>query len=202
MGLESAPVDLDDLASRVPAGGVLCRSARALGQGTGHEIRDVVYVKPGTLDRARTADVAAEVDVVNADLSDGARPYLLVGPGRWGTSDPWLGIPVAWHQIAGVRAIVETDLGDVHVEPSEGTHFFQNITAAGIPYFQVDRRVAGDFVDFEWLDAIEAAWEGAWVRHVRLREPLCVQVDGRSRRGIVLKGDPDGGHGRADPGRR
>ena len=187
MTLDTSAADIDELDTAVGADRVLCRSKQALGQGREGGICDVVYVKPASMDRGRSHDIASEVEVVNRRLLGEGRPYLLIGPGRWGTSDPWLGIPTTWAQISRVRAIVETDLADVHVEPSEGTHFFQNITAAGIAYVQVDR-AGGDWLDQAWLDGQPAAWEGTFVRHVRVDSGLEVHVDGRSRRGLVVRG--------------
>lgn len=190
MAVETAATDLDLALSGRPETAILCRSPHALGHGRTRDILDVIYVKPDAFDRARTAAVAGELEAVNAALAREGGGYLLIGPGRWGTADPWLGVPVEWHQISAVRAIVETDLGDVHVAPSEGTHFFQNLTSFGIGYFHVDRRQPEARMDFAWLDRQAARHEGAFLRHVRLREPLEIWVDARTRRGAIVKGDP------------
>ena len=151
------------------------------------EIRDVVYVRAEAFDRARTVDIAREVETLNRRLVAENRPYLLIGPGRWGTSDNWLGIPVEWRMIAGARAIIETDLDDVEVTPSEGSHFFHNIASFGTGYLTVHQRRGSGFVDFAWLAAHRAETETAYLRHVRLGEPLDVRIDGRSGRGVILK---------------
>jgi hypothetical protein len=144
-------------------------------------------VRPETFDRGQTQAMAHEVGQLNRTLQDEGRPYLLIGPGRWGTSDRWLGIPVEWREISGVRAIVETDLEEVPVTPSEGTHFFQNLTSFGIGYFTVHRRSGGGWVDYDWLAGQPARGETTFLRHVRLERPLDLRIDGRSRRGVVVK---------------
>jgi CheY-like chemotaxis protein len=183
--VEVGAEDLDELLRLTTADSVLCLSQQALGQGRIQGVRDVVYVKPAAFDRSQTLTVASEVGAVNRALIEEGRPYLMIGPGRWGTADRWLGIPVEWHQIAGARVIVETELEDVAVTPSEGTHFFQNITSFGIGYLTVQRHSGS--VDFDWLAAQPASGETSFLRHVRLERPLDVRIDGRSGRGVVLK---------------
>ena len=115
------------------------------------------------------------------------RPYLLVGPGRWGSGDPWLGIPVKWAQISGARCIVETDLEDIHVDPSQGSHFFHNIMSFGIGYLTVDRRDPHAVIDLDWLDGQQALVETRHLRHLRFKDPLEVVLNGRHNFGVVLK---------------
>ncbi len=174
-----------DLAG-IPGGTTLVAGARALGSGRTTGLSDLVVVRRDTFDRGQTVAVAEEVGRVNARLAAEGRPYLLVGPGRWGTSDRWLGIPVGWGQISGARAIVETDLADLPVEPSQGTHFFHNMTSLGIAYFSA-LEAAGATVDWAWLDGLTPFAEGAWVRHYRLDAPLDVLVDVRTGDGAILK---------------
>jgi DNA-binding NarL/FixJ family response regulator len=184
--VEVGSEDLDEVLRRTDPASLLCVSEHALGHGRVQDVRDVVYVKTGSLDRAATVAVAAEVERLNAVLMEEGRPYLLVGPGRWGTSDRWLGIPVEWRQIAGARVIVETGLADVPFAPSEGTHFFHNIASSGIGYLTVLHR--DGLVDFAWLDGTPARAETRFLRHLRLERPLDIRIDGRSGRGVVLKG--------------
>lgn len=188
MTIDAESENLDELMERTSEGAVLCSSHQALGHGRTLGIRDVIHVKPTDFNRSHTVEIAAEIEVLNRKLAAEERPYLLIGPGRWGTADRWLGIPVEWHQIAGVKAIIETDMPDVQVAPSEGTHFFQNITSLGIGYFTVHEK-EGDVVDFGWLDALPGREETQYLKHIRLEEPLDVRVDGKSRRGIILKGN-------------
>ncbi|HMB68343.1 MAG TPA: histidine kinase, partial [bacterium] len=165
---------------------VLAWSPSALGNGRQSDIRDVVSVRRETFQREHTVEIAAEVGRFNEKLVKEARPYVLVGPGRWGTADRWLGIPVSWNQIAGARTIVEKDLEDLPVEPSQGTHFFQNMTSYGIGYFHVHERKNG-YLDEEWLDQLPVVEEGEWVRHLRAPVPLEILIDGKTREGVILK---------------
>jgi hypothetical protein len=176
-------VDLDDR----QRDGALCHSDRASGNGVSHNIRDIVYVKPAIFEAARNPQIAEELDGLNAALRDAGTPYVLIGPGRWGSTDPWLGIPVKWAQISGVRVVVEASLPGMSVDPSQGSHFFQNMTALGIGYFTVPVDRAHGFVDWPWLESQTAAAETAHLRHVRLAEPLTVMIDGRKSRGVIRK---------------
>ena len=193
-----------------------CASDNALGNGRIKDIRDIVYVKPSDFDRGRTPQIASEVGEINREFLTGDRNYLLIGPGRWGTADRWLGIPVQWSDISRARVIVEGDLSEIPVTPSEGTHFFQNLISFGIGYFHVNakkstsstrpsrtaKRAASNAppppedpldrcqIDFAWLQSLPAAHELSFVRHVQLDDPLEISVDGRSRRGIILRPRP------------
>jgi hypothetical protein len=162
------------------------RSRNALGHGRIADIRDVVLVRRDAFQRERTIEIAAEVGRMNERLVGEGKPYMLIGPGRWGTADRWLGIPVSWPQIAGARVILERDLSDLVVEPSQGTHFFQNMMSYGIGYLHVHARENG-FLDDDWLDAQPVKEETRWLRHLQLGEPLEVLIDGRKREGLVLK---------------
>ena len=167
--------------------GALCFSDRASGNGVWHTIRDIVYVKPALFEAASNPQIAVEVGELNAGLRAANTPYVLIGPGRWGSADPWLGIPVKWDQISGVKVVVEASLPGMNVDPSQGSHFFQNMTGLGIGYFTVAADRARGFVDWPWLDAHVAAEETDHLRHVRLAEPLTVLVDGRKSRGVIQK---------------
>jgi len=165
----------------------ICLSGGALGHGHFEEIRDILYVRAETFDRGRTREIADQVGTANGRLREVERPYVLIGPGRWGSADPWLGIPVTWAQISGVRCIVEDELRDIKVAPSQGTHFFQNITSFGIGYFTLNAQDPRAHLDHAWLDAQEAVWESEHLRHVRFAEPLTIAVDGRSGIGVIMK---------------
>ncbi|MBN1771556.1 MAG: histidine kinase [Deltaproteobacteria bacterium] len=166
---------------------LVCRSPRALGNGRIDGVRDVVFVDLEAFDRSRTAMAAAEVSERNARLQADGVPYLLLGLGRWGSRDPWLGIPVGWGQIAGARAIVEAGLPDLVVEPSQGSHFFQNLTSFQVGYFTVNAERGEGFVDWAWLRAQPTVARGVYVRHVRFDEPLVVKLDGRTQTGVIFK---------------
>jgi len=163
---------------------LLLASDRVMGNGTDQAIRDVVYVKPQSFESRHTRAIAGELERLNAPLLACGRRYLLIGFGRWGSCDPWLGIPVHWGQICGARAIVEATLPNMCVQPSQGSHFFHNISSFQVSYFALNhhRRPA---VDWAWLDAQEVAADTPFVRHVRLRHPLLMKVDGRTGRGAI-----------------
>ncbi len=165
----------------------ICLSSSALGHGRIESIRDIVYVRQETFDRGKSTQIASEVGALNGKLRNERRPYLLIGPGRWGSADPWLGIPVTWAQISGARCIVECGLDDIQVTPSQGTHFFQNITSFGIGYFTVAAGDRSAYLDHDWLDAQDAADVTESVRHLRFARDLEVVVDGRTRAGAILR---------------
>lgn len=189
--LQIRPLELNQLAGTtrlddIEPAEVFLRAPRALGVGRNSSILDIVAVREDAFQRSQTAAVAEEIAAANQRLVAEGRPYLLVGPGRWGTSDPWLGIPVAWAQIAGARVIVERGLDDLEVEPSQGTHFFHNMTSLGIGYFTLGR-LQGGWIDAAWLASRPVEAEGPFVRHHRLEQPLEVLIDSRSGTGVVLK---------------
>jgi CheY-like chemotaxis protein len=164
---------------------LLCRSDSVLGNGRIDDIYDIVVVDRQRFERASSRQVAAEIAQCNAELA--GRPYLLVGVGRWGSADPWLGIPVTWEQISGARVIVEAGLADVKVTPSQGTHFFQNLTSFDVGYFTVNPDAGDGFVDWAWLGSGPAVRETAYVRHLRYDRPIVVKMNGKNGEGIILK---------------
>jgi len=182
-GGEFADVDLGGIEPK----GAIVLSDGALGHGHIRDIRDIIYVGRQTFDRSRSAETAAEIGALNARLAEAGRPYLLIGPGRWGSADAWLGIPVRWSQISRARCIVETELPDIKVEPSQGTHFFQNITSFGVSYFTVSGSGPGVFIDEAWLDAQPAEAETAQVRHLKFDRPLDVAANSKTGHGVILK---------------
>ncbi|MDJ0889123.1 MAG: PEP/pyruvate-binding domain-containing protein [Desulfobacterales bacterium] len=165
----------------------LCYATHCLGNGENHSIRDIVYVKPEDFDPAATPRMAEEIGQINAALTKAQKPYLLVGPGRWGSADRWLGIPVKWHHISGVHAIVELRNNQLNAEPSQGSHFFQNITSMGISYLTVVENAEDRFA-WDRLDGLDAVVETDFIRHVRLPVPLVLKIDGRRSQGVVMMG--------------
>ncbi|MGA7992886.1 MAG: PEP/pyruvate-binding domain-containing protein [Thermoanaerobaculia bacterium] len=166
---------------------LLCRTGQALGNGKIEGVRDLVVVDLHRFERAKSLSAAQEVARLNDQLLRRGTPYLLVGVGRWGSRDPWLGIPVAWEQISGARAIVEAGLPGFKVEPSQGSHFFQNLVSFDVGYFTVDSDGTDDFVDWEWLSEQPALSEVGAVRHLSFPEPLLVKVNGRRHEGVIFK---------------
>jgi len=182
MVVPGADIDLQE--AEMHGDGLLVASTTALGHGSLEGLRDVVYVRPDRFDPARTPEIAREIEPLNAALVRGGRPYLLLGFGRWGSSDARGGVPVGWAQIGGARAIVEVPTDELRGEPSQGSHFFHNLTAFRVLYLTVDRQHRHE-VDWAWLERQPAELEGVLLRHVRLDRPLVVKVDGRTRRGVV-----------------
>ena len=177
---------------RVPTDDALIYARNALGVGNMNDIRDIVYVKPERFDSLSTQAIAGELDALNARMREAGRGYILVGPGRWGSSDPFLGIPVKWQQITEARVIVECGLERFRVEPSQGTHFFQNVTSLGVGYLTINPFMGDGRFDAERLGAMPAAEEGEYLRRVSFPAPLWVYIDGRSNKGIVRTEPPAG----------
>ena len=140
---------------------------------------DIIYVKPEGFDPAHTVAIAAEIGRMNAEMVQQNSKYLLIGPGRWGSADPWLGIPVNWSEICGVGAIVETSLPQLKAEPSQGSHFFHNLTSLGINYINVNDN-QDDFLDWAWLTSLTPCDTTRFVAHVKLDRPFVLKVDGRA----------------------
>lgn len=179
-------VDVPESLLRNPS--TVLASERAMGNGVDRGVADIVYVDPARFEARYTRAIAEEVEAVNRRLVEAGRPYMLVGFGRWGSSDPWLGIPVEWGQVVGARVIVESTLPNMDVEPSQGSHFFHNLSSTGVLYFTV-RHGESPGVDWEWLGGLEEVERTEWLHHVRAPRPLDIRVDGRSGRGVVLKGE-------------
>lgn len=178
--------NFDDLdLDAIPDERLVCRSGMVLGNGT-VELRDVVAVDFERFDRAKSRDIAQVIARYNAELMSEDRPYLLIGMGRWGSSDPWLGIPVSWEQIAGARVIVESGFKDFRVTPSQGSHFFQNLTSFQVGYFTVNEDVGEGFVRWDWLAAQPPASVRDGVRHLRFEQPVMVHMNGRHNRGVIV----------------
>lgn len=165
---------------------VLLASECVLGNGAMANLSDIVYVKPDTFQKENTRAIASEINAVNQRVIADKRRYVLIGFGRWGCSDPWLGIPVDWGNISGVQVLVEATLPDMHVELSQGSHFFHNLTSLQLCYFSVPH--TGSYsIDWAWLQAQETVFETDFVRHIRLEAPLLIKVDGRLSKGVILR---------------
>ncbi len=164
----------------------LCASGQVMGSGVAENIRDIVYCHPDRFDFSRTCQIAETVGRINQALLNQRRRYVLIGPGRWGTGLPALGVPVNWQQVAGAAVIVETAAPGRAVDPSQGAHFFHNLAASGIGYFSVLNNDAKNFVRWEALERFPAFGGDELVRHVRLERPLLVCMDARNRRGLIV----------------
>ena len=161
-------------------------SERVLGNGIDGSIADVVYVRRERFDPLATRAIAREIAERIRALVAAVRPYVLIGFGRWGSADPSLGIPVAWSDVGGARAIVEATLPQIDVEPSQGSHFFHNLSSFRVSYFMVHH--AERPIDWDWLDGQTVVAHAEHVRHVRTSVPLSVRVDGRTGRGVIVAG--------------
>ncbi|MCB2199304.1 histidine kinase [bacterium] len=166
---------------------ILCESEMVLGVGQMDDIYDILYVDITEFNRAETRRVAQELERFNGTLGAEERPYLLIGVGRWGSSDPWLGIPVSWDQISGAKVIVETGFTDIKVTPSQGAHFFHNLMSYMIGYFTVNPAYGEGRIDWEWLRRQQVETEGEYIRHLRFDTPVVVKMNGSKRKGVICK---------------
>ena len=171
----------------IAAADAVITSNHALGNGVIDDVYDFVYIKPETFDASRNASTALEIEKLNARLRDEKRGYVLAGPGRWGSSDPWLGVPVKWTQISAARLIVEAGLANYRIDPSQGTHFFHNLTSFRVGYFTVNPYCNDGFYDTGFLNALPAIYESDSVRHVRFDHPIIIKIDGKKGVGVVMK---------------
>jgi hypothetical protein len=180
---EIGDLKLDDIDTEE----LICRSSMVLGNGLIDDVFDMVVVDPERFERSKTVEVAREVAMYNAELSTAGRPYILVGVGRWGSADPWLGIPIKWEQISGARVIIEAGFRDIRVVPSQGTHFFQNLMSFRIGYFTVDLTTGDGFVDWLWLASQNEVSRKTYMRHLRFAQPILIKMNGHENKGIVQK---------------
>jgi hypothetical protein len=162
-------------------------SHAALGNGIVNDLHDIIYVKTATFDPSRNSDTVENIAALNDKFLALHKQYILVGPGRWGSSDPWLGIPVKWPHIAAARLIVESGLENYRIDPSQGTHFFQNLTSFRVGYFTIHPYIKDGFFDVDFLDSLPAEYEDELIRHVHFDEPLTVIINGRTNSGVVLR---------------
>ena len=189
--LQIRPISSDGLRSEVDWDKVSChhalvRSSSSLGTGWISDVKDIVYVKRDSFDKMRTAEIAAEITALNTRFRNQGVSYLLIGYGRWGTHIPSLGIPVDWSDISEAKALVECSLEDFRVDPSQGSHFFQNLTSFNVGYVSVDEfSRKDDFIDHQALMALPALSESEFVRHIRLEKPLQLCVDGRTGKALI-----------------
>ncbi len=177
---------LDEDLSTLPAERLLLRSDNSLGHGIQNDLYDVVYVKTDGYRASHNGEIAAEIGRLNRRFLDEKKNYILIGPGRWGSSDPWLGIPVKWPGISAARIIVEAGLTNYRVDPSQGTHFFQNLTSFGVGYFTINAYRGDGIYNEAFLNAQPAEYESAYLRHVHFARPAIAKMDGKKKQGVVL----------------
>ncbi|MEG1727963.1 MAG: PEP/pyruvate-binding domain-containing protein [Bacteroidaceae bacterium] len=176
----------DDL-SNLPNCDTILNAKNVLGHGIVNDVQDIVYVKTGAFSASSNQLIAYELEQLNKRFTDQNANYVLVGPGRWGSSDHWLGIPVKWPNISNARVIVECGLENYNIDPSQGTHFFQNLTSFGVGYFTVYPFKGDGFFDEDFLNEQQAIWEGKYIRHVHFDHPIIIKMDGKHSLGVVMK---------------
>ena len=162
-----------------------CYSTLSLGNGEYKDIHDVVVVDPETFNPSQTIQIAAEINKINALFNENQKKYVLIGPGRWGSSDRWLGIPVSWNDISNVGVMVETTIESIKADPSQGSHFFQNITSLGISYITISDK-GDDFIDYEFLKSRTPENTTTYLKHVRFMDPVKILVDGKTSRAVFM----------------
>lgn len=178
---------LDEKIMETDNNDLILKSNTALGHGTMDNVRDVVYVKTKNFSSSNNQLIAREIEKINRTFTEKGDGYILIGPGRWGSSDPSLGIPVKWPHISSARLITEASLPNYRIEPSQGTHFFQNLTSFGVGYFTIDTRDNDSVYDIAYLDNCPATYESEFIRIVHFDNPLTISINGRSGLGIVVK---------------
>ncbi len=180
---ESVNTDLE----KVPVEKTIIFSKSALGNGTISDLCDIVYVKPDSFNPAKNPDMVERISRINDQFREEKKNYILIGPGRWGSQDPWLGIPVKWPQISQARVIVESGLENYRIDPSQGTHFFQNLTSFRVGYFTVNPYMNDGFYDLDYLKQFPAVYEDEFIRHIMFEKPLLVEIDGKKNLGVIYK---------------
>jgi hypothetical protein len=185
--VDNREVVSDDL-SRIDPADTILYSDNALGNGVFNDVHDMIYIKTPSFSAANNSLIARQIEELYKTFLEKDQNYVLVGPGRWGSSDPWLGIPVKWPHISQARVIVECGLEHYRVEPSQGTHFFQNLTSFGVGYFTVNPYLQNDgFFDETFLEKFPAAHETEFIRHVHFDKPIVIKISGRKKIGVVMK---------------
>jgi len=184
--VDSKEVINEDI-GKIPTDNTVISSNSVLGHGITKDLFDIVYVKPEAFNASKNQLIMYDIEKINKQLALEDRHYILVGPGRWGSSDPWLGIPVKWPHISNAMVIVESGLSNYRIEPSQGTHFFQNLTSFGVSYFTINPFQNDGSYDLEFLNAQPALFENQYLRHIRFNSPMIVKADGRKNIGVIMK---------------
>ena len=178
---------LDEDLDEIPMDQLILKTDNALGHGIDSDITDLVYVKPEGFGSSKNQLCVYEIEKINRQLTNEGRGYVLIGPGRWGSSDSCLGIPVKWPNIASARLIVEAGNTKYQIDPSQGTHFFQNLTSFGVNYYTISPSNKNHFCDYEYLNSEQALFENDYIRHLRFKSPIVFKTDGKKSIGVLLK---------------
>ena len=179
-------VEMDEDIRLIPDEDTLIRSHKSIGHGIVTGVKDIIYVKTENFSASNNQQTAYDIEKMNKKFIESGEGYVLVGPGRWGSSDPWLGIPVKWPYISAAKVIVEAGLTNYRIDPSQGTHFFQNLTSLGVGYFTVNDFIGDGVYRQEFLNELPAVEETQYVRHIHLEEPLTIMMDGMKKEGIIM----------------
>jgi CheY-like chemotaxis protein len=166
---------------------LLCKSNFAMGNGINSKIKDIIFVDIDKFERSKSRDTAEDIGYFNKKFLKQDKKYLLIGVGRWGSLDSWLGIPIGWEQISAAKAIVESNFKDFDVEPSQGSHFFQNLTSFKVGYFTVNTNKNNGFIDWEWLRSQKLVEQKGFAQHVKLDSPIIIKINGRENKGVIIK---------------
>lgn len=178
---------MDEDLTEIPNEETIISSTSVLGHGIITDVQDIIYVKTSAFNSSNNQLIAYEIEKLNRQFTEEGKGYVLVGPGRWGSSDHWLGIPVKWPHISNARVIVECGLENYRIDPSQGTHFFQNLTSFGVGYFTINPFKSDGWFDETYLNEIPAVLETEYLRHVRFDKPIVAKMDGKKSLGVVLK---------------
>jgi hypothetical protein len=151
------------------------------------DIHDIIYIKPKSFDNLKTLEILKEIDKLNSELVNEKKQYLLIGFGRWGTADRFLGVPAKWNNINGAKTIIETNFENFQIDFSQGSHFFHNIVTSNIGYLHIRHREIQHFIDWDWLENESAVNDLTYVRHIRIKKPLTIRINAKRKEGIILK---------------
>jgi hypothetical protein len=171
----------------IPENDTIIYSKKALGNGEIKKLRDILYVKTESFDPAKNAEIARRITLINDNFIKEGKNYILIGPGRWGSADHWLGIPVKWANISAAKVIVEAGLHHYRIEPSQGTHFFQNLTSFRVGYLTINPYNKDGHFDVQKLDSLKPVWEDEYLRHIKFKKDLIVKIDGKKNLGLIME---------------
>ena len=177
--------DYEVLMDKINKDDIILYAEKGMGNGLIKNIRDIIYVDNKLFDKSKTEEMAKEIEQLNTKMSKSGKQYILIGPGRWGTRDKWIGIPVDWPKISNAKVIVETSLEGYPLDASSGSHFFHNVTSANVGYFSVQPEKSGSYITYEKLDEQELIEKTKFFRHIRFKKPIKVRMDGKKRISVI-----------------
>jgi CheY-like chemotaxis protein len=179
--VEDYNIDMEEINQK----DIILYSEKGMGNGITNEIKDVIYIDREKFDKSKTVEMAKEIDEINAEMMKSGKKYVLIGPGRWGTRDRWIGIPVNWPQISNAKVIVETSLEGFPLDASSGSHFFHNVTSANVGYFSINEENSKSFINYDILDKQKLVAKSKFFKHVEFEDPVCIRMDGKKRISVI-----------------